>query len=160
TGCAQAAFLLLVVVSPWGPVHHLWIGRHVMRSKHAIASTIALFLLLAQAAMGSTTWYVNGVSGSDGNDCKSLTTPCKTIGHAISLASSGDSIKVAAAMYSENLTVGISLKILGAGATTTVIDGGLANVIAISAGANVTLANLTVQDGSAARGGGIYNAGT
>lgn len=58
---------------------------------------IALFLAAAPAAMAGTTWYVNGVSGSDGNDCKSATSACKTIGHAISLTDSGDSIKVAAA---------------------------------------------------------------
>jgi hypothetical protein len=36
---------------------------------------------------------------------------CETIRHAISLASSDDSIKVAAALYKENLKIGISLKI-------------------------------------------------
>ena len=52
---------------------------------------IALFLSLAPTALASATWYVNGMSGSDGNACSSPTNACKTIGHAISLASSGDS---------------------------------------------------------------------
>lgn len=63
---------------------------------------LALFSALAPVAFASTTWYVNGVSGSDSNPCKSLTTACKTIGHAISLAASGDSIMVAGATYTEN----------------------------------------------------------
>src|SRR5215471_10602748 len=85
---------------------------------------LTLLLALAPSAMASTTWYVNGVSGSDSNDCTSATTACKTIGHAISLASSGDSIIVAAATYSERLTIGKNLSILGSGAPTTIIDGG------------------------------------
>ena len=130
-----------------------------MKSRR-LATLLTAVLTLCSPALAGTIWYVNGVGGSDGNPCTSSTSACKTIGHAISLASSGDSIKVAAAMYTENLTIGISLKILGAGATTAVIDGRQANaVIAISAGANVTLANLTIQDGSDAKGGGIYNAG-
>src|SRR5215813_3988757 len=51
----------------------------------------------------STRWYVDGVNGNDSNDCRSPTTACRTIGHAISLVASGDSIKVAAATYRENL---------------------------------------------------------
>ena len=122
---------------------------------------ITTLLLVVTPAMASTTWYVNGVSGSDSNDCKSATTACKTIGHAVSLAVSRDSVRVAAATYTENLILNTSLKILGADAKTTVIDGGQASVvIAILAGAKVTLANLTIQNGSGADGGGIYNEGT
>jgi hypothetical protein len=36
-----------------------------------------------------------------------------TIGQAILLSSSGNSIRVAAATYGENLTIGFSLKIIG-----------------------------------------------
>jgi hypothetical protein len=60
-------------------------------------------------------------------------TPCKTIGHAISLASSGNTVKVAAATYTENLTISVSLKVIGEGAKTTIIDGGrTATVVYIS----------------------------
>jgi hypothetical protein len=52
--------------------------------------------------VASTTWYVNGVAGSDSNNCLSPTTACKTIGHAIGLAASGDIVRVAAAIYTEN----------------------------------------------------------
>lgn len=81
----------------------------------------ALFLSLAPTAQASSTWYVNGVSGSDSNACISPTSACKTIGHAVSLAASGDSIIVAAATYWENLTIGISLNVVGSGARTTIV---------------------------------------
>jgi hypothetical protein len=68
-----------------------------------------LFLTVSGNAFTSTTWYVNGVSGSDKNNCKLAQTACKTIGHAISLARSGDSVTVAAATYRENLLIGFTL---------------------------------------------------
>src|SRR5215475_11694656 len=95
-----------------------------MAHKRPSTTLLVLALLLAPSAVASTTWYVNGVSGSDSNNCTSPTTACKTIKHAISLAASGDSIIVAAATYTENLTIGISLKVIGSGANTTIIDGG------------------------------------
>ncbi len=136
---------------------------------------LGIVLLLALAPLVSaTTRYVNGVSGSDSNNCLSTTTACKTIGHAISLASSGDTIRVAAATYTENLSIGKSLNILGSGAMTTIIDGGgTATVVIISnTSAHVTLANLTIRNGQASKivfigfntrvatGGGINNSGT
>jgi len=124
---------------------------------------LALVLALAPAALASNTWYVDGVNGSDNNDCKSPQTACKTIGHAISLASSGDTIMVARAIYTENLTISISLKIIGSGAKTTIIDGGQkGSVVTISSNAQVRLAKVTIQDGASSSywGGGIFNVGT
>jgi hypothetical protein len=134
-----------------------------MRFKRARLLLLAMFLAIASTALASTTWYVNGVSGSDNNNCMSSQIACKTIGHAISLASSGDSIMVAAAIYTENLTIGLSLKILGSGSTTTIIDGGKAGgVVTISnASAHVALSRVTIRNGRVPfYGGGIYNSGT
>ena len=103
--------------------------------RKTICGTLLTIILcmVGSVAWATTTWYVNGVSGSDSNDCTSATTACKTIAHAISLAASGDSILVAAATYKENLTIGLSLSILGASAATTIIDGGgVATVVTIS----------------------------
>jgi hypothetical protein len=129
-----------------------------MRFKRARLLLMAMFLAIASTALASTTWYVNGVSGSDNNNCMSSQIACKTIGHAISLASSGDSIMVAAATYTENLTIGLSLKILGSGSTTTIIDGGgyYTVVIIPKSGTQVTLSKVTIRNGN---GGGIYNSG-
>jgi hypothetical protein len=122
----------------------------------------AVFMALASTALASTTWYVNGVSGSDSNNCMSSLTACKTIGHAISIASSGDSIMVAAATYKENLTISFSLNITGSAAAKAIIDGGASNtVIKISnASAHVTLSNLTIRNGAALQGAGINSSGT
>jgi hypothetical protein len=88
----------------------------------------------------------------------SPTTACKTIGHAISLASSGDSIMVAAATYNESFTISVSLKVIGASASTTIINGG---VRISNANAQVTLSDMTIQNHgfSLGSGGGIYNIG-
>jgi hypothetical protein len=59
---------------------------------------LALFTALAPGALASNTWYVNGVKGSNKNNCKSPQHACKTIKHAISLALSGDSVMIAAAV--------------------------------------------------------------
>lgn len=134
-----------------------------MKARLALISVLApaLFLILVPNSVASTIWYVDGVNGNDGNDCKSSTTACKTIGHAISLASSGDSIMVAAATYAENLTISFSLKLIGSGANTTIIDGGtLDTVVTVYFGTNVLLSKLTVRNGSAGGGGGISNGGT
>ena len=54
-----------------------------------LTCVVALILFAAvPTALASTTWYVNGVSGSNSNNCLSASTPCKTIGHAISIAAS------------------------------------------------------------------------
>jgi hypothetical protein len=130
--------------------------------KHRIALInlllLALFLAVVPTAMASTKWYVDGVNGNDNNDCKSPQTACKTIGHAISLAHSGDSIMVAVATYTENLTIAFSLKLIGADAKTTIIDGGHnSSVVMISnANAHVTLSKLTIRNGSTY---GIFNSG-
>jgi hypothetical protein len=87
-----------------------------------------LLVGLAPTALASTTWYVNGVNGSDSHICKSATVPCKTIGHAITLASSGDSINIAAATYTENLTIGKSLSLTGTAASTNALPRAFAGV--------------------------------
>ena len=131
-----------------------------MKSRLFRILAVAPFLALAPLA-NARNWYVNGMNGSDSNGCTSPTTACKTIKHAISLASSGDSVMVAAATYRENLTIGISLKIIGSSASTTMIDGGYVNtVVTISnTNAHVLLSQVTIQNGATFQGGGIYNNG-
>jgi hypothetical protein len=126
---------------------------------------VALFLALSPTALASSKWYVDGVNGSDNNNCKSRQRACKTIGHAISLASSGDSITVAAATYTENLGISFGLTIVGSSAATTIIDGGgVATVVTIAtASAHVSLSKMTIRNGLSKSGGGInnnYNGGT
>ena len=142
------------------------IGCQMLLSVHLVALFLGAALGLSictPIVVASTTWYVNGVSGSDSNNCKSPTSACKTIKHAISLSSSGDSIMVAAATYKENLTISKSLNVIGSGASTTIVDGGGAGtVVSISStSAHMNLSKLRIQNGGKVRcGGGVYNVGT
>jgi hypothetical protein len=103
--------------------------------------------------------YVNGAKGSDSNNCKSAQHACKTIGHAIGLASSGDTVKVAASTYKENLDIGISLNILGANARTTIVDGNQSGTVFTISSGVVLLSGLSIQNGKVDDGyaGGIFN---
>jgi hypothetical protein len=94
-----------------------------MKNELVFFLLLLLALVLAPTTFATTTLYVNGAIGSDSNNCLSAQAACKTIGHAISLAVAGDVINVAAATYNENLTIGFSLTVIGAGAGTTIIDG-------------------------------------
>jgi hypothetical protein len=143
----------------------------------------ALSLAVVPAALASTTWYVDGVNGSDSNNCTTPTTACKTIGHAISLASSSDSIMIAPATYTENLSININLNLIGSGARTTIIDGGGVNQVISIGVQRVVLSKLSIVNGlntgiltsgtltinnsiisnngyRFSYGGGIYNFGT
>src|SRR5215813_6990877 len=133
--------------------------RNVMNRVYTGLLGVGLFLTVAPTVPAST-WYVNGVTGNNSNSCESPTTACKTIGHAISLASSGDSIMVAPAIYTENLTLSISLTVIGSSAATTIVDGrGEGTVFTIAGTARVNLSRLTIRHGRAPHGGGIYNNG-
>ena len=121
---------------------------------------LVLLLTLTPNAFASI-WYVDGVNGNDTNDCRTRQNACKTIGHAISLASAGDTIGVGPATYSENLNINISLKLIGSGAGTIIDGGGVNTVVTISIGAaNVVLSKFTIRNGNNKAGGGIYNQGT
>src|SRR5205814_355925 len=63
--------------------------------------------------------------------------------------------------YTENLSISFSLRIVGSGSATTIIDGGgTGTVVGISnATAHVTLAKLTIRNGFAPYRAGISNAG-
>jgi hypothetical protein len=117
---------------------------------------LTLILVLAPTTFASTTLYVNGTTGNDSNNCLSAQAACKTIGHAISLATSGDSIVVAAATYSEDLTVNKSLNVIGSSATTTIIDGGGTGIVVTISSGTVHLSNVTIRNGQS----GIHNFGT
>ena len=122
---------------------------------------ITLTLLSSPAFANS--WYVNGANGDDGNDCRTKATACASIGHAISLAASGDTIQIAAAAYPENLSIPVNLTLNGAKAATTIVDGtATANVFTVGAGISLTISNLTIKNGVGfpPGGGGINNSGT
>lgn len=124
-------------------------------------SVLGILFLLPSTSLAST-WYVNGVTGDDGNSCKTKAAACATIGHAISLAASGDTVQIAASTYQENLIIPFNLTLNGAKAATTIIDGtNSANVFTVGTGISLALANLTIRNGVGYQGGGgVDNAGT
>lgn len=132
-----------------------------MRPKHMTPYLLALFLALAPSAL-ATTWYVSGRRGRDSNTCKSAANACKTIGHAIGLAASGDTIAIAASTYRENLSINSSLTLAGAAPATTIVDGGAVThtVSILNTAVTVAISKLTIRNGVAAGGGGIINWGT
>jgi hypothetical protein len=88
-----------------------------------------------------------------------------TIAAAIAAANplGGDTISIQDASHNEaNITVDRDLTIQGQGATNTAVDGtGISgSVFTISAGVTATIQDITVRNGSALLGGGIFNRGT
>jgi predicted outer membrane repeat protein len=123
---------------------------------------VLIVLIMLSSPLLAATWYVDGVNGDDGNDCKTKTTACAAIGHAISLAASGDTIQIAAATYQENLSIPFNLTLNGVNAATTIVDGTqTASVFTVGAGISLKLSNLTIKNGVGySGGGGVNNAGT
>jgi len=119
---------------------------------------------LAQAAPVATTWYVNGATGQDSNNCQTPSTACKTIGAAVNKAAGGDIIQIAAGTYVENLTIRKSLTLIGAGQDKTIVDGNQAGRVMTIDDVDkvVSVSAMTIRNGRADndRGGGVYNVST
>src|ERR1700736_4482961 len=132
-----------------------------MKSRKLMCIAV-LTLLAVPTALASSKWYVDGVNGSDNNDCQSRQHACKTISNAVFLSLQGDSIFVAPAIYHESLFIPFNLKIIGSGAKTTIIDAGGVNSQVAFVGSEpkvpVTLSRMTFRNGAGQEdGGGIYN---
>lgn len=69
----------------------------------------------------------------------------------------GGTVNIAAGTYVENVYVDKDLDIIGAGAAATIVDGGAADsVFFVDGDINVSIEGLTIQNGAAETGGGIY----
>jgi len=129
-----------------------------------LALILAAILAVGQApalqAAPAATLYVNGATGSDSNNCLAPGTACATIGAAIAKASDDDTIQIAAGTYFEN-SIDVDkqrLTINGAGAETTIVDGGQNGRI-FNLYYDGTLSNLTVQNGRTPEDPNIFNSG-
>lgn len=69
-------------------------------------------LAVAGSAAASSTLFVSASSGNDLNPCSSAQ-PCRTIGHAVAVASPGSTISVDAGTYAESVVVPDRLTLLG-----------------------------------------------
>ncbi len=117
-----------------------------------------------RAASVATTWYVNHDTGQDSNDCQTPSTACKTISAAIIKAADGDTIRIAAGIYVENLTIHKSLILIGAGQDRTIVDGNQAGRVLTTdwSGYAISVSGMTLRNGRVTDwyGGGVYNEAT
>ena len=132
-----------------------------MKARKLICIAALTFFVAVPSAF-ATKWYVDGVHGSDNNNCKSPQHACKTISNALSLTLPGDSIFVAPAIYRETLFIYFNLEIIGSGAKTTIVDvRGLNNQVVVVGSepkVQVKLSGMTFRNGAGQEdGGGIYN---
>jgi hypothetical protein len=141
--------------------------------------TVAVTVLPAQVAgaIPTKTFYVNSSAdtGSDSGCASPTNTTCGiddaiTAFNADTTADDADTVVFSSSVPTftvgnptaiNNATSGITLAIDGNGPTATAVSGNNSNeVFAIDGSITVTLTGLTIEDGSAANGGAIYNDGT
>lgn len=79
------------------------------------AVAAALCMVPTVAAAASTTWFVDAGSGADSATCGTSSSPCKTIGAAVTNAAAGDAVQVAAGTYKEQVTITKKLTVRGPG---------------------------------------------
>jgi nitrous oxidase accessory protein NosD len=106
---------------------------------------VTLAVGVATAGAAGATLYVSASNGSDLNGC-TASSPCKTIGHAVATASSGDTVIVEAGTYHETVTVSKTLSLIGQDATVDASQ--LVNGIVISGpgAAGTVLRGFTVEN--------------
>jgi hypothetical protein len=87
--------------------------------------------------------------------------PCRSIKWAAELvANAGDTVSVAAGTYNNRVTIGKNITIRGAGAGSTIVDGGTGgSVFQVTSGVNAKIKTLRIRHGKAAQGGGVFVAG-
>jgi hypothetical protein len=137
---------------------------------HLVALIVASILLIggvggalvvmAPAGADGTTRYVSSV-GTDGGDCSSAMSPCATITYALNQANPGDTIEVSGTIDDNPIvTMPVTITQMPDGSPAAVDGGNNGSAITIS-GKNMTvsLVGLTIENGEAAQGGGVDNAG-
>lgn len=141
-------------------------GRAALYAAAALGAGVLALGAFAPAAAQTataTTLYVSQ-GGSDTAPCTS-SSPCATVSHALTQAASGATIEVSGTINDHlNITSPVTITTwpgsppFGPGALNGTANGHVVNVGTGVTG--VTLHDLTIENGSATFGGGIYNNGT
>jgi predicted outer membrane repeat protein len=118
-----------------------------------LAAATLILIEGTPSARAAGPWYVS--STGNNTTCDSWPTACTTIDGAHTKASSGDTINVAAGTYVENLYIGKDITLLGAGAGSTIVDGGnTGSTIRVYQYTSVTISGMTIRNGSGTLGAG------
>lgn len=139
------------------------------RNRFTILCTLMISLLLvtnADPVFAADDLYVNATTGSNTvfglpNDCTLApvlgvpSPPCRTITHAVSQASNGDTIYAEGIFYEAFIVLNKNLTIEGA----TINANTLGHHIEVRSGKTVVLRDVILLDGFSATGGAIYNEG-
>lgn len=101
---------------------------NVMNRRRRLLLALAAIVLAGFACglpgLDVSDWYVD-TSGDDSNSCTSASDPCRTIEGALDKTDgSAGIIHVAEGTYTETVRVDQSITIEGAGADSTIVDGG------------------------------------
>jgi len=103
-----------------------------MRRAVTLAGTVAGTAVLLTGSLGLTSGTASAVpantlyvtpGGSAGGNCASPATACANINYALSQAVAGDTIKVAAGTYDQTVAITIPVRLVGAGASRTILNG-------------------------------------
>lgn len=124
-------------------------------------SLLATFLLSSASTSPIADFYVDVANANCATGTGALGSPVCSIGDAIALASSGDTIRIAPGTYFENVVISDDVELLGeAGASVTIVDGSAAgSVVTVPAQVTAVINGLTLTNGQATTGGGVNVAG-
>ncbi len=125
---------------------------------------LALHALLPLALLAgpSTDLFVDQNAADCGAANGSQALPFCTIMEAVAAAASGDSVRVAPGVYTENITLGSGVSLVSTqGAQATILDGGNAGVVVtkLLGSADTTLDGFTLTRGAGPQGGGVLSMG-
>ena len=125
---------------------------------------LVLSMTTVQTSSAASDVYVNS-SGNDGNSGSSYS-PYQTISNGISRVDNRGTVHLTKGTFNHDISSGHSdygitiaknVTIQGAGSNQTIIDAkGLNNIFTINSG-NITIRDLTIQNGNALKGGAINN---
>lgn len=113
-------------------------------------------------ATAQTTRYVDGINGDDqggANTCTDTNNPCQTINQSVSVATAGDTVEIADAVYTETLGLDFDITLNGQSEDNTIIQAdsqpnqATERVVVIELGIEVSITNLTIRNGVATGGG-------
>jgi hypothetical protein len=127
-------------------------GRRDKRRLAAVAvvaavSSVVVTLAAAGTAAAAGPLFVSP-SGSDANPCSAVR-PCRTIGHAVSVASVGSVVQVAAGTYSEEVSIANRVTLLAHNATIDASGHDNGIVVSGAAAAGTMIQGFTVENANA-----------